>query len=139
MTSTNIAAVVSRGVPRAIAFLDPVLPLEAKPAQPIDAQREVGDLMLLVGSERNDCLFNAVLRNGGSPEKCPEPILGRNAELAIAGRPEHDVIGGSPGAPDPQAARAMGHPTRVLLLRDHRGHRAVRTGASQVQIQDPDK
>jgi hypothetical protein len=30
MTSTNIAAVVSRGVPRAIAFLDPVLPLEAK-------------------------------------------------------------------------------------------------------------
>jgi hypothetical protein len=33
----------------------------------------------------------------------------------------------------------MGYPTRVLLLRDHRGHRAVRTGASQVQIQDPDK
>ena len=139
MTSANIAVVVIRGVTRATAFLDPALPLEAKLPQPVDAQREVGNLMLLVGSERNDCLFNAVLWDGRSPEKCPEPILGRNAELAIAGGSEHDVIGGSAGAADPQTAWAMGHPTWSLLLRNHRGHRAVRAGASQVQIQDPDK
>jgi hypothetical protein len=139
MTSTNIAVVVRRGVTRATAFLDPALPLEAKLPQPVDAQREVENLMLLVGSECHDRLFNAVLRDGGSREKCPEPVLGRNAELAIAGGPEHDVIGGSAGAADPQAAWAMGHPTWSLLLREHWGHRAVRAGASQVQIQDPDK
>ena len=46
MTSTNIAVVVRRGVTRATAFLDPPRPLEAKLPQPVDAQREVGNLML---------------------------------------------------------------------------------------------
>ena len=130
---------MKRRVRRPTVFLECARLLETKLPQVIQAQLEVGDLMLLVGSKRSDCLFNAILRDGGAPEKSPEPILGRNAELAIASGPEHDVIGGGAGAADPQTARAMGHPTWSLLLCGHRGHRAVPTGASQVQIQDPDK
>ena len=128
-----------RGVRRSTVFLECARLLETKFPRAIQAQLEVGNLMLLVCSKRSDCLFNAVLRNGGAPEKCSEPILGRNAELAIAGGPEHDVIGGGAGAADPQTTRSMGHPTWSLLLCGHEGHRAVPTAASQVQIQDPDK
>src|SRR6266851_2153701 len=124
MTSTSIAVVVKRGVARATVFLDPALPLEAKLSQPIQAQGEVGNLMLLVGPEGGDRLFNAILRDGGSPEERPEPILGRDAELAITGGPEHDVVGRDAGAADPQAAAlAMRHPTWPLLLREGRCHR----------------
>jgi hypothetical protein len=131
--------VMRRGVRRPAVFLECARLLETKLPQAIRAQIEVGNLMLLLCSKRGDCLFNAVFRDGGAPEKCSEPILGRNAELAIASGPEHDVIGGGAGAADPQAARAMGYPAWFLLLRGNRSHRAVPTGASQVQIQDPDK
>jgi hypothetical protein len=118
MTSTNIAVVVRRGVTRVPAFLDLARPLEAKLPQSVHAQREVGNLVLLVGPQCGDRLFNSVLRDGRSPEKHPEPVLGRDAELAIAGGPEHDVIGRGVRASDPQAAQAMGH--RLLLCKGRR-------------------
>src|SRR5260370_31602062 len=114
MTSTRIAVVVRRGVRRATAFLDPALPLQAKLPQPIHAEREIGNLVLLVGPQCGDRRFNAGLRDGRSPEKRPKPVLGRDAELAIAGGPEHDVIGRGARASDPQAAHAMCRP--LLLL-----------------------
>jgi hypothetical protein len=109
MTNTTIAVVVRRGVARATAFLDPARPLEAKLSQPIQAQGKVGDLMLLVGPQCTDRLFNPVLLDGGSPEQRTEPVLRRDSELTIASGPKHDVIGRGARASDPQATPPLSH------------------------------
>ena len=140
MTNTSIAVVVRRGVTRATTFLDPALRLEAKLLKPFQAQGKVGNLMLLVGPECGDRLFNSVLRDGGSPEKCTEAILRHDPEHTIACGPKHDVIGRSARASDPQAARAVGHRAWPLLLREGRRHPAAPlVGPSHVQINEPDR
>ena len=58
-----------RGVRRPTVFLECARLLETKLPQVIQAQLEVGDLMLLVGSKRSDCLFNAILRDGRPREE----------------------------------------------------------------------
>ena len=141
MINTSIAVVVRRGVTRAAAFLDPPLPLEAKSSQPIQTQGKVGNLMLSVGPQCGDRLFNLVLRDGGSPEKRPEPVLCRDSELTIAGGPKHDVIGRGTRASDPQAAQALGHRACPLLLarQGWRHPAATPVGSSHVQIDEPDR
>lgn len=140
MTNTSIAVVVRRGVTRATAFLDPARPLEAKLSQPIQAQGKVGNLMLLVGPQCGDRLFNPVLRDGGSPEKRTEPVLRRDSELTIASGPKHDVIGRGARASDPQAAQALSHCACPLLLREGRRHPpATLVEPSHVQINEPDR
>ena len=109
MTNTSIAVVVRRGVRRATAFLDPALPSEAKFSQVIQAQGKVGNLMLLVGPQRGDHLFNPVLRDGGSPEKGAKPVVRHDSEFTIAGGPKHDVIGRGARASDPQATPPLSH------------------------------
>ena len=109
MTNTTIAVVVRRGVTRATAVLDPTRPLEAKFSQVIQAQGKVGNLMLLVGPQCGDRLFNPVLRDGGSPEKRTEPVLRRDSELTIASGSKHDVIGRRARASDPQATPPLSH------------------------------
>ena len=140
MTNTTIAVVVRRGVTRATAFLDPALPLEAKLLQPFQAQGKVGNLMLLVGPQCGDRLFNPILRDGGSPEKRTEPVLRRDSELTIATGPKHDVIGRGARASDPQAAQAVRHRACPLLLREGRRHPAAPlVGRSHVQTNEPDR
>lgn len=140
MTNTTIAVEVRRGVTRATAFLDPALPLEAKFSQVIQAQGEVGNLMLLDGPQCGDRLFNPVLRDGGSPEKRTEPVLRRDSELTIASGPKHDVIGRGARASDPQAAQALSHRAGPLLLHEGRRHPAATlVGASHVQTNEPDR
>ena len=140
MTNTTIAVVVRRGVTRATAVLDPTRPLEAKFSQVIQAQGKVGNLMLLVGPQCGDRLFNAALRDGGSPEKGAKPVLRRDSEFTIASGPKHDVIGRGARASDPQAAQAVRHRACPRLLREGGRHPAATVvGRSQVQINEPDR
>lgn len=140
MTNTTIAVVVRRGVTRAAAFLDPALPLEAKFSQVIQSQRKVGNLMLLVGPQCGDRLFNPVLRDGGSPEKRAKPVVRRDSEFTIASGPKHDVIGRGARASDPQPAQAVRHRACPRLLREGRRHPAAPlVGLSHVQINEPDR
>lgn len=140
MTNTTIAVVVRRGVTRATVFLDPALPLEAKLSQVIQAQGKVGNLMLLVGPQCGDRLFNPILRDGGSPEKGAKPVVRHDSEFTIASGPKHDVIGRGARASDPQAAQAVRHRACPRLLREGRRHPAATlVGRSHVQINESDR
>lgn len=48
--------------------------------------------MFRLATERDDRLFNTFRRDRRTPEKNTKTILGLDAELAIAGWGEHDVI-----------------------------------------------
>lgn len=140
MSNTTIAIVVRRDVTRATAFLDPALLLEAKLLQPFNAQAKVGNLMLLVGPQCCDRLFNPALRDGGSPEKRTEPVLRHDSEDTITSGAKHDVIGRGARPPDPQAAQAMRHRACPLLWPEGRRHPAAPLiGSSHVQINEPDR
>lgn len=75
--------------------------LETKFPQEIQAQRKAGNLMLSVGPEGRDCLFNAIGRHGGAAEKRAESFFGRDSEVAVACRAEHDIVSRHPDASDP--------------------------------------
>jgi hypothetical protein len=75
--------------------------LETKFPQKIQAQRKAGNLMLSVGPEGHDCLFNAIGRHGGAAEKRAESFFGRDSEVAVACRAEHDIVSRHPDASDP--------------------------------------
>lgn len=133
MTNSSIIA-------GATSSLDPAPRLEAKLPQPVHAQGQVGDLVFRVGPQRGDRRFNAVGRDGGAPEKCPKAILRRDAKVAVAGGPEHDVVGRGSYAPDPKTAQTGRGRRGPRPLREGRRHRAAMlAGRSHVQIQDPDK
>lgn len=140
MTNTTIAVVVRRGVTRATGFFNPARSLEAKFSQVIQAQGKVGNLMLLVGPQCGDRLFNPVLRDGGSPKKGAKPVLRHDSELTIASGPKHDVIGRRARASDPQATQAVRHRACPLLLGEGRRHPAAPlVGPSHVHTNEPDR
>lgn len=113
--------------------------LETKFPQEIQAQRKAGNLMLSVRPEGRDCLFNAIGRHGGAAEKRAESFFGRDSEVAVTCRAEHDIVSRHPDASDPQPPQTMSHRTWALRSREGWRHRVAPGGLSHVQTQDPDK
>src|SRR5262249_47574236 len=77
------------------AQIRPSDPLRSEPqlAHPLEGQHHVGDLVLRLLPQRDDRLLDAVGWDRRAPQERAEPVLSRDAEFAVAGRPEHDVVG----------------------------------------------
>jgi len=98
------------------------LRLEAKLAEPLQAQRDAGNLVLPVGPQRAHGLLDAGRRDRGLPEQGSEAIFRRDAEVGVARRREHHIVGRDAGPPNPQATDSV---------RDRRSICAVRGGGTR--------